>query len=212
MADSTKTAEQIEEERLAFRATLTEFKGRPFILPECHPCLRPDPWVVYYGIGISQKELEAYARKIGFFPNNYGPTETTQWLHAWRRSVAYLSQKANHTLDLRVPVSPDYDLVISVYSNMEYVNTPLQVDHENEVIDIILEEFELGEYGRDALWHYDLHDYEGILQLAWTPPSEEELEIYRAEYRMHGFILDYDLKKRIYRVIECTDDAVPATE
>ncbi|KAI0340290.1 hypothetical protein BDW22DRAFT_409052 [Trametopsis cervina] len=199
--------ERAEMRRLAWDRYLANHKGRPFLLPECHPRLRPDPTLVYYGVGVTPDELEAYARKHGFFPNQYGETENAS-THGWKCVIALLSKKANFELDLRVAVSPDHVLVISVYSNIMF--DAVDRKYANRAVNIVLQE--LG-FIRPPLWYYDLDMFEGVLQLPWTPPTEEELELYKVAYREFcGVSMEYDPVQRIYRGVECTEASGPPAE
>ncbi|KAI0340294.1 hypothetical protein BDW22DRAFT_1360232 [Trametopsis cervina] len=212
LTDSANTArpdrEELQNRRANFRKTQTKYKASRFLLPECHPSLRPGPTLVYYGVGILQEELEAYAEKNGFFPNEHGFDEVSQWLHAWHCSLALFSKKANFELDLAITVSPDYDLVIAVYSNIEYMRNPLSLKDEKEVVSIIAQELGVR---RKARWHYDFDALQGAYQWDWTPPTKEQVEKIRAEYRKCRMILEYDPERNICRGVKCTDDGIPLT-
>ncbi|KAI0340293.1 hypothetical protein BDW22DRAFT_1430906 [Trametopsis cervina] len=178
--------------RLAWDRYLVNYKGRPFLLSECHPHLRPDPTIVYYDIGVTPDELGAYACKHGFFPNEHGETEDARWVHAWECALALLSKKANFELDLRVPVSPDFSLAISVYSNIVFATNGLERKDMHKIVNAVLRELGF---------------------LGWTPPTEEELEQYKVAYREFcGISMEYDPVERIYRGVDCTDAAIPPAE
>lgn len=120
-----------------------------------------------------------------FYPNDCGPEATQRW-KAWRDSIALISKKVNFEVDLRIPVSPRYDLVISLYSNLEYATKALDHEEQADVANLINKEFGVE---RPLMWHYDTDLWEGTWLPVWQPPSAEHVETLRGLYKDRGVTL-----------------------
>jgi hypothetical protein len=99
---------------------------------------------VFFGIGTSFVILEAYGRAHGMVDKS---TVITAY-----QVVERLSELCQERLELEVVISPDHDLVISLYSNYTMWHKELEDPDEKEVLDCI--RTELGINREKAMWFH----------------------------------------------------------
>ncbi|KAI0085534.1 hypothetical protein BDY19DRAFT_965493 [Irpex rosettiformis] len=88
-----------------------------------------------------------------------------------------------------MPLNPDFEWNIALYSNYVLEDEKLIYEDEETVVKWLLETLKFPE-GRMALWHYDFFD--GNLEMRcrpWTPPSEEVVKRMDKVYKAREHLL-----------------------
>ncbi|KAI0085295.1 hypothetical protein BDY19DRAFT_449951 [Irpex rosettiformis] len=155
--------------------------------PNTHPVLQAVPKLAYYGVGVTEDELEEYV--LG--PSNvYRPdprfSNEICVLIAFGRLVKLLSKAVGFQLKLEVLVSPKYDMAISFYSNYEFEDKQLPYEDEQKKIYTIMRILGLP-MERCGEWHY-AYD-RGTFDLRtkpWEQPSREDWDTIKRLYAEDG--------------------------
>ncbi|KAI0086101.1 hypothetical protein BDY19DRAFT_996283 [Irpex rosettiformis] len=159
------------------------FKPVDFLRYDCHPMLHAVPKLAYFGVALTNDELLKYATDINLYPNFTDKTEETCHIWAFEQSVKFLSKKIGFPFELRMPLNPDFQWNIALYSNFVVQDRRLIDEDEEAVVKLILKNMGLPE-GRMALWHYDFED--GNLDMRcrpWKPPSEGAVKKMQEVYK-----------------------------
>ncbi|KAI0082910.1 hypothetical protein BDY19DRAFT_911006, partial [Irpex rosettiformis] len=93
------------------------FKAVDFLRPDCHPDLQPVPYLAYYGVAVTRDELYDYATRKGLQPDPWYESEVGRRLCMYRAAVKLLSAKIEFPFELRMPLNPDFQWNIALYSN-----------------------------------------------------------------------------------------------
>ncbi|KAI0087509.1 hypothetical protein BDY19DRAFT_1058006 [Irpex rosettiformis] len=171
------------------------FKAVDFLRPDCHPDLQPVPCLAYYGVAVTRDELYDYATRKGLQPDPWCESEVGRRLCMYRAATKLLSAKIEFPFELRMPLNPDFQWNIALYSNYAVDDEKLIPEDEEFVVTSILKEMNLPE-DRFALWHYDYLDGKEEMRCQpWTPPSKELVQQLRERYKEceHEYICpEYD--------------------
>jgi hypothetical protein len=156
---------------------LREFKPSPNLPHNCNPVLLEHPYFAYKGIGLSTVELTNYAEKLGFFNEaelQENPLKYS-FLTCWRRATKHLSKEVDYKLKLRFPLSPDYELVLGVYSNIDLWDETIDRLYPEDQDKMFKEIQEILGVNSPPMWHYDICEPRARRK-PWRQMSEEEID------------------------------------
>ncbi|KAI0084596.1 hypothetical protein BDY19DRAFT_970064 [Irpex rosettiformis] len=155
--------------------------------PNTHAMLQAVPRLAYYGIGMTEDELEEYVIKKRIYRSDprFGVDMCVQF--AFNRLVKLLSKAVGFRLKLEVLISPKYDMAISFYSNYEFEDKQLPYEDEQKKIHTIMRILGLPKE-RCGEWHYAYDSY-GSFDLRtkpWVRPSQKEWDTIKRLYAEDG--------------------------
>ncbi|KAI0085535.1 hypothetical protein BDY19DRAFT_439732 [Irpex rosettiformis] len=180
-----------DEERLKAKIDYIRKRFKPveFLPYDCHPMLHAVPKLAYYGIAVTTDELLKFATENKLYPNFKDKTDATCRLWALDSAVKLLSVSVKFPLELRMPLNPDFEWNIALYSNYVVEDERLIEEDEETVVNWLLDTLKLPT-SRIPVWHYDFFD--GNLEMRcspWTPPSEEIVKRMDAFYKAREHLL-----------------------
>ena len=148
------------------------FKPSPTLPDNCDPIILEYPYLAYKGIGLSTQELSDYADKLGLYDGvELGKDSLKVLVQAKRR----LSKEVDYKLKLRLSLSPDYEIVLGIYSNIDVWNgTHDRLDPDDED-DLLSEIQQLLGVNSPPMWHYDRREHY-VRRKPWKQLSEDEIK------------------------------------
>ncbi|KAI0043389.1 hypothetical protein FA95DRAFT_1563358 [Auriscalpium vulgare] len=120
--------------------------------PECDVHYTHKPLLLHYGLGTSEKQLVAYARRHGLIAQEHRSFYLAAGL-GLVPALHRLKKVANARLRIQYPEDRKHTLMISLYSNYTMDDEQYEPPHEEEVLDILRQELQIE--GQPAMWFFD---------------------------------------------------------
>ncbi|KAI0684013.1 hypothetical protein BC835DRAFT_673759 [Cytidiella melzeri] len=156
---------------------MKRYKATKYLTYACNPILHQYPRLAYFGVGVTKDELIAYVHKHDLLYKHPDPKIDSRidygqrMAQSWRTAAERLSDIVEFDVDMRLPRSPDYDMVVALYSNYDLEDEGLEEEDEVEVLRLIQEELGITSPG---LWHF-AYETQGCRRLPWIPPTAEDM-------------------------------------
>ncbi|KAI0029019.1 hypothetical protein K488DRAFT_89141 [Vararia minispora EC-137] len=192
-AKTAKKAEMIRA-RKVWAEVCMQHKPLKWINKRMLPSDTNKPPLLHFGIGVKIGSLDAgeslvhYAKEIGFYQEIYDDDGTLDCgatgCCAASRAVSYLSHKFSFELEIIVPFSVRYGIVVAVYSNWDVEDNRLPPKKEIEIFDAIRQA--VGDAEQVPLWYHDSLEKEG--QWRFLPRSRP----FRKPTLSHDIWADFD--------------------
>ena len=142
-------------QQIARQLRLSAFKPSPSLPSDCNPIDLEYPRLAYWGIGLKGEELTNYANKLGLYHEDRRDPYGGCFLESWMLATEHLSKKLDYKLKLRFPISPEYNLVLGLYSNINVWDGNFVCLYSEDEKDLLCEiQEELG-IDTPSMWHYD---------------------------------------------------------
>lgn len=135
------------------RTKMRRYKSTPQLRTKCNPWILEWPRLVYWGIGVTADQLTDYARRRNLYDHNDHSRDCP--LRAWQRAVERLNRNLDIKVCLRYTISPDYDFVIGLFSNLDLCDPSFTVygkEDERPITDAIQRKMRVVS---PPLWHLD---------------------------------------------------------
>ncbi|KAI0684003.1 hypothetical protein BC835DRAFT_673151 [Cytidiella melzeri] len=156
---------------------MKHYKATKHLTYACNPILHEYPRLAFFGVGVTEDVLIAYVHKHDLLYKHTDPKidsridDDQRMAQSWRNAAKRLSDIVEFDVEMRLPLSPDYDMVVALYSNYDLEETVLLEEDEVEVLRLIQEELGITSPG---LWHF-AWETQGCRRLPWIPPTAEDM-------------------------------------